>query len=54
MMSGFQQYITEYTIANFWRYPIRRVLHEYIRIKDNVLNIVKAAVGIASDKGGIR
>ena len=24
MSSGFQQYITGYTVANLWRYPIRR------------------------------
>ena len=24
MMSDFRQYIAEYTIANFWHYPIRR------------------------------
>ena len=24
MTSGFRQYIAEYTVANFWRYPIRR------------------------------
>ena len=24
MMSDLRQYIAEYTVANFWRYPIRR------------------------------
>ena len=24
MTSDFRQYIAEYTVANFWRYPIRR------------------------------